>query len=68
MLQPTSAPLRRHFLPGVKVEYSVSPRQSAYRVQIHRIQVREVKHRHISVPEATFHIYFVSDLLSGFVY
>lgn len=39
MLQPCSAPLRRHFLPAVKVEYSVSPRQSAYRVQIHRIQV-----------------------------
>eukprot|EP00066_Takifugu_rubripes_P024587 XP_011613853.1 PREDICTED: vacuolar protein sorting-associated protein 13A [Takifugu rubripes] len=40
MLQPCSAPLRRHFLPAVKVEYSVSPRQSAYRVQIHRIQIQ----------------------------
>lgn len=40
MLQPCDAPLRRHFLPGVKVEYSVSPRQRAYRVQIHRIQVK----------------------------
>ncbi|XP_058492942.1 vacuolar protein sorting-associated protein 13A isoform X2 [Solea solea] len=40
MLQPCNAPLRRHFLPGVKVEYSVSPRQSAYRVQIHRIQIQ----------------------------
>ncbi|XP_041793933.1 vacuolar protein sorting-associated protein 13A isoform X1 [Chelmon rostratus] len=40
MLQPCDAPLRRHFLPGVKVEYSVSPRQSAYRVQIHRIQIQ----------------------------
>uniref|UniRef100_A0A8C2WCD2 Vacuolar protein sorting 13 homolog A n=1 Tax=Cyclopterus lumpus TaxID=8103 RepID=A0A8C2WCD2_CYCLU len=40
MLQPCEAPLRRHFLPGVKVEYSVSPRQSAYRVQIHRIQIQ----------------------------
>ncbi|XP_068995248.1 intermembrane lipid transfer protein VPS13A isoform X2 [Embiotoca jacksoni] len=39
-LQPCDAPLRRHFLPGVKVEYSVSPRQSAYRVQIHRIQIQ----------------------------
>uniref|UniRef100_A0A8C4GTN9 Vacuolar protein sorting 13 homolog A n=1 Tax=Dicentrarchus labrax TaxID=13489 RepID=A0A8C4GTN9_DICLA len=28
MLQPCDAPLRRNFLPGVKVEYSVSPRQS----------------------------------------
>lgn len=40
LLQPCDAPLRRHFLPGVKVEYSVSPRQSSYRVQIHHIQVR----------------------------
>ncbi|XP_062274089.1 vacuolar protein sorting-associated protein 13A isoform X2 [Scomber scombrus] len=40
MLQPCDAPLRRHFLPGVKVEYSVSPRQSSYRVQIHRIQIQ----------------------------
>uniref|UniRef100_A0A671VK31 Vacuolar protein sorting 13 homolog A n=1 Tax=Sparus aurata TaxID=8175 RepID=A0A671VK31_SPAAU len=40
MLQPCDAPLRRHFLPGVKIEYSVSPRQSAYRVQIHRIQIQ----------------------------
>ncbi|TNN62598.1 Vacuolar protein sorting-associated protein 13A [Liparis tanakae] len=40
MLQPCEAPLRRHFLPGVKVEYSVSPRQSAYRVQVHRIQIQ----------------------------
>lgn len=42
MLQPCSAPLRRHFLPAVKVEYSMSSRQSSYRVQIHRIQVRNV--------------------------
>uniref|UniRef100_A0A8C4GTJ0 Vacuolar protein sorting 13 homolog A n=1 Tax=Dicentrarchus labrax TaxID=13489 RepID=A0A8C4GTJ0_DICLA len=40
MLQPCDAPLRRNFLPGVKVEYSVSPRQSAYRVQVHRIQIQ----------------------------
>ncbi|KAF7652944.1 hypothetical protein LDENG_00089730 [Lucifuga dentata] len=40
MLQPFDAPLRRHFLPGVKIEYSISPRQSTYRVQIHRIQVQ----------------------------
>ncbi|XP_039659094.1 vacuolar protein sorting-associated protein 13A [Perca fluviatilis] len=40
MLQPSEGYLRRHFLPGVKVEYSVSPRQSAYRVQIHRIQIQ----------------------------
>ncbi|XP_057687082.1 vacuolar protein sorting-associated protein 13A isoform X2 [Corythoichthys intestinalis] len=40
MLQPCDAPLRRHFLRAVKVEYSVSPRQSAYRVQIHHIQIQ----------------------------
>uniref|UniRef100_A0A3P8WHN6 Vacuolar protein sorting 13 homolog A n=1 Tax=Cynoglossus semilaevis TaxID=244447 RepID=A0A3P8WHN6_CYNSE len=40
MLQPCHAPLRRHFLPGVKVEYNVSQRQKAYRVQIHRIQIQ----------------------------
>lgn len=42
MVQPCSAPLRRHFLPAVKAEYSVSTRQSSYRVQIHRIQVKDV--------------------------
>ncbi|KAM4616365.1 intermembrane lipid transfer protein VPS13A [Polymixia lowei] len=40
MLQPYDAPIRRNFLPGVKVEYSVSPRQSSYRVQINRIQIQ----------------------------
>ncbi|KAM9359845.1 intermembrane lipid transfer protein VPS13A [Symphorus nematophorus] len=40
MLQPCDAPLRRHFLPGVRIEYIVSPRQRAYRVQIHRIQIQ----------------------------
>ncbi|XP_028980284.2 vacuolar protein sorting-associated protein 13A isoform X3 [Esox lucius] len=40
MMQPYDAPIRRNFLPGVKVEYSVSARQSAYRVQINRIQIQ----------------------------
>uniref|UniRef100_A0A8K9V736 Vacuolar protein sorting 13 homolog A n=1 Tax=Oncorhynchus mykiss TaxID=8022 RepID=A0A8K9V736_ONCMY len=40
MMQPYDAPIRRSFLPGVKVEYSVSARQSAYRVQINRIQIQ----------------------------
>ncbi|XP_053725885.1 vacuolar protein sorting-associated protein 13A isoform X1 [Synchiropus splendidus] len=40
MYQPVDAPLRRHFIPGVKVEYSVSQRQRAYRVQIHHIQIQ----------------------------
>ncbi|XP_029916803.1 intermembrane lipid transfer protein VPS13A isoform X3 [Myripristis murdjan] len=40
ILQPYDSPVRRNFLPAVKVEYSVSPRQSAYRVQINRIQIQ----------------------------
>ncbi|XP_015828201.3 intermembrane lipid transfer protein VPS13A isoform X1 [Nothobranchius furzeri] len=40
MQQPVDAQLRRHFMPGVKVEYSVSSRQKTYRVQIHRIQIQ----------------------------
>uniref|UniRef100_A0A4W5L2E6 Vacuolar protein sorting 13 homolog A n=1 Tax=Hucho hucho TaxID=62062 RepID=A0A4W5L2E6_9TELE len=40
MMKPYDAPIRRNFLPGVKVEYSVSARQSAYRVQINRIQIQ----------------------------
>ncbi|KAM3868440.1 intermembrane lipid transfer protein VPS13A [Diretmus argenteus] len=40
MLQPYDALLRRNFLPGVKAEYSVSPRQSACRIQINRIQIQ----------------------------
>ncbi|CAL1615509.1 unnamed protein product [Knipowitschia caucasica] len=40
MLQPMDTALRRHYLPGVKIEYSVSPRQSSYRVQIHHIQIQ----------------------------
>lgn len=39
VLQPYDAPLRRNFLPALKVEYSVSTRQKTYRVQINRIQV-----------------------------
>ncbi|KAJ8285413.1 hypothetical protein GJAV_G00026530 [Gymnothorax javanicus] len=40
VLQPYESPLRRNFMPGVKVEYSVSARQRAYRVQINRIQIQ----------------------------
>uniref|UniRef100_A0A9J7XVJ2 Vacuolar protein sorting 13 homolog A n=1 Tax=Cyprinus carpio carpio TaxID=630221 RepID=A0A9J7XVJ2_CYPCA len=39
IMQPFDAPLRRNFLPALKVEYSVSTRQKTYRVQINRIQV-----------------------------
>uniref|UniRef100_A0A672P1C5 Vacuolar protein sorting 13 homolog A n=1 Tax=Sinocyclocheilus grahami TaxID=75366 RepID=A0A672P1C5_SINGR len=37
---PFDAPLRRNFLPALKVEYSVSARQKTYRVQINRIQIQ----------------------------
>ncbi|CAL8297150.1 unnamed protein product [Gadus morhua 'NCC'] len=40
VLQPYDAPLRRNYLPGVKVEYSVSPRQKFYRVKVNRIQIQ----------------------------
>ncbi|XP_053480404.1 vacuolar protein sorting-associated protein 13A isoform X2 [Ictalurus furcatus] len=40
ILQPYDAPLRRNFLPAVKIEYSVSARQKAYRVQINRVQIQ----------------------------
>ncbi|XP_062855375.1 vacuolar protein sorting-associated protein 13A isoform X2 [Trichomycterus rosablanca] len=40
ILQPYDAPLRRNFLPALKVEYSVSARQKTYRVQINRVQIQ----------------------------
>ncbi|XP_057213558.1 vacuolar protein sorting-associated protein 13A isoform X4 [Triplophysa rosa] len=40
VLQPFDAPLRRNFLPALKVEYSVSTCQKTYRVQINRIQIQ----------------------------
>uniref|UniRef100_A0A8C1ZR47 Vacuolar protein sorting 13 homolog A n=1 Tax=Cyprinus carpio TaxID=7962 RepID=A0A8C1ZR47_CYPCA len=40
IMQPFDAPLRRNFLPALKVEYSVSTRQKTYRVQINRIQIQ----------------------------
>ncbi|XP_023200047.1 vacuolar protein sorting-associated protein 13A isoform X2 [Xiphophorus maculatus] len=52
MMQPVAAPLRRHHLPGVKVEYSISPRQRSYRVQIHRIQIQN------QIPGAIFPFVF----------
>ncbi|XP_066500890.1 vacuolar protein sorting-associated protein 13A isoform X2 [Hoplias malabaricus] len=40
MFLPYEAPLRRNYLPALKVEYSVSARQKAYRVQINRVQIQ----------------------------
>ncbi|XP_063050952.1 vacuolar protein sorting-associated protein 13A [Engraulis encrasicolus] len=40
MLKPHDAALRRNFLPALRVEYKVSARQQAYRVQINHIQIQ----------------------------
>ncbi|TRY91754.1 hypothetical protein DNTS_026184, partial [Danionella cerebrum] len=40
VLQPYDAPLRRSFLPAVKVEYSVWTRQKIYRIRINHIQIQ----------------------------
>ncbi|XP_058245185.1 vacuolar protein sorting-associated protein 13A isoform X2 [Hemibagrus wyckioides] len=52
MLQPYEAPLRRNFLPALKVEYSVSAKQKAYRVQINRVQIQN------QIPGAIFPFVF----------
>ncbi|XP_039606495.1 vacuolar protein sorting-associated protein 13A isoform X2 [Polypterus senegalus] len=40
MFLPNEAPIRRNFLPALKVEYSVSARQKSYRIQLYRIQIQ----------------------------
>ncbi|XP_043916804.1 vacuolar protein sorting-associated protein 13A isoform X2 [Protopterus annectens] len=40
ILHPHEAPIRRNYLPGVKLEYSVSAHQASYRIQIYRIQIQ----------------------------
>ena len=40
MFKPFKADLKRTFLPGVKVQYSISPQQSSYRITINRIQIQ----------------------------
>ncbi|XP_062399567.1 vacuolar protein sorting-associated protein 13A isoform X2 [Sardina pilchardus] len=40
MMKPHDASLRRNFLPALRVEYKVSARQQAYRVQINHIQIQ----------------------------
>ncbi|XP_053558459.1 intermembrane lipid transfer protein VPS13A isoform X2 [Bombina bombina] len=39
-LQPTSEPVRRSFLPALKIEYSASAHQTSIRLQVYRIQVQ----------------------------
>ncbi|XP_067839210.1 vacuolar protein sorting-associated protein 13A isoform X2 [Heptranchias perlo] len=40
MLQPCEVPIRRNYLPAIKVEYTVSTHQKSLRVQIYKIQVQ----------------------------
>lgn len=39
ILQPHVIAIRRNYLPALKVEYSTSAHQSAFRIQVYRIQV-----------------------------
>ncbi|KAM4808096.1 intermembrane lipid transfer protein VPS13A [Rhinophrynus dorsalis] len=51
-LQPTVSPVRRSFLPALKVEYSTSVHQKSIRVQIYRIQIQN------QIPGAIFPFVF----------
>uniref|UniRef100_F6PPD5 Vacuolar protein sorting 13 homolog A n=1 Tax=Monodelphis domestica TaxID=13616 RepID=F6PPD5_MONDO len=44
ILQPHIIPVRRNYLPAVKVEYSTSAHQTSFRVQIYRIQIQNQIH------------------------
>uniref|UniRef100_A0A670J3P0 Vacuolar protein sorting 13 homolog A n=1 Tax=Podarcis muralis TaxID=64176 RepID=A0A670J3P0_PODMU len=52
MLQPNEVPVRRSFLPALKVQYSTSEHQSSFRVQIYRIQIQN------QIPGAIFPFVF----------
>ncbi|XP_067886095.1 vacuolar protein sorting-associated protein 13A [Heterodontus francisci] len=40
LLQPAEVPIRRNYLPAIKVEYTVSAHQKSLRVQIYKIQIQ----------------------------
>ncbi|XP_066473905.1 intermembrane lipid transfer protein VPS13A isoform X2 [Tiliqua scincoides] len=40
ILEPNEIPVRRSFLPALKVQYSTSEHQASFRVQIYRIQIQ----------------------------
>ncbi|XP_044533949.1 vacuolar protein sorting-associated protein 13A [Gracilinanus agilis] len=44
ILQPHIIPVRRNYLPAVKLEYSTSAHQTSFRVQIYRIQIQNQIH------------------------
>uniref|UniRef100_A0A8D2Q5L1 Vacuolar protein sorting 13 homolog A n=1 Tax=Varanus komodoensis TaxID=61221 RepID=A0A8D2Q5L1_VARKO len=52
IMQPNEIPVRRSFLPALKVQYSTSEHQSSFRVQIYRIQVQN------QIPGAIFPFVF----------
>ncbi|XP_048360331.1 intermembrane lipid transfer protein VPS13A [Sphaerodactylus townsendi] len=52
ILQPNEIPVRRSFLPALKVQYSTSEHQSSFRVQIYRIQIQN------QIPGAIFPFVF----------
>lgn len=43
--QPNEIPIRRNYLPALKVEYSTSAHQKSFRIQVYRIQVSLVKYK-----------------------
>lgn len=51
-VQPTLTPVRRSFLPALKVEYSASAHQTSIRLQVYRIQIQN------QVPGAIFPFVF----------
>ncbi|XP_072461029.1 intermembrane lipid transfer protein VPS13A isoform X2 [Notamacropus eugenii] len=44
ILQPHVIPVRRNYLPAVKLEYSTSAHQTSFRIQIYRIQIQNQIH------------------------
>lgn len=44
ILQPHVIPVRRNYLPALKVEYNTSAHQSSFRIQIYRIQIQNQIH------------------------
>ncbi|KAM8960573.1 intermembrane lipid transfer protein VPS13A [Pelodytes ibericus] len=51
-VQPSSQPVRRSFLPALKVEYSASAHQTSVRIQVYRIQIQN------QIPGAIFPFVF----------
>uniref|UniRef100_A0A8B9SEM5 Vacuolar protein sorting-associated protein 13A n=1 Tax=Apteryx owenii TaxID=8824 RepID=A0A8B9SEM5_APTOW len=52
MQQPNEIPIRRNYLPALKVEYSSSAHQKSFRIQVYRIQIQN------QIPGAIFPFVF----------